>query len=116
MRNLLRPVLFGIVVGVVLALFGAVFSAGGHNFSLMMLFFPWAMLLAVSIPQLTWWLPFLVLVLVQFPIYFVLPRVVGNGRTTFWAIVSVLALVHIAGIILCFSADRSESWRILFRW
>ena len=111
-----RLVLLGIVVGVVLSLCGAVLSAGGHNFALMMLFFPWPMLLAASFKQLVWWLPFVVLVLLQFPIYFVLPRMVGNGRATFWGVVTVLALVHIAGIVLCFVEDRSESWRVLLRW
>ena len=111
-----RLVLFGTVLGIALAVCGAVLSAGGHNFVLMMLFFPWPMLLASSFRQLAWWLPFVVLVLLQFPIYFVLPPVVGNGRSTFWGIVTVLALVHIAGIVLCFAADRSESWRVLFRW
>ena len=47
-----RLVLFGIVLGVVLAVCGAVLSAGGHNFVLMMLFFPWPMLLASLFTQL----------------------------------------------------------------
>ena len=111
-----RLVLIGIVVGVVLAVCGAVLSAGGHNFALMMVFFPWAMLLAGSFTQLAWWLPFVVLVLLQFPIYLVLPHVVGKARAAFWATISVLALVHIAGIVLCFAEEHSESWRVLFRW
>ena len=116
MRNLLRPILVGIVVGVVLAVCGAVFSAGGHNFVLMMVFFPWPMLLVGLFTQLAWWLPFVVLVLVQFPIYFVLPRLVGKARAAFWGTVVVLALVHLAGIVLCFATDRSDSWRVLLRW
>lgn len=116
MRNLWRPVLVGIVVGVVLAICGAVFSAGGHNFVLMMVFFPWVMLLAGLFTQLAWWLPFVVLVLLQFPIYFVLPRLVGKGRGFFWSTVSVLALVHLAGIAMCFATDRADSWKVLLSW
>jgi hypothetical protein len=108
--------LFGILVGVLLSVCGAFFSAGGHNFALMMLFFPWAMLLSSSFTQLMWWLPFLVLALIQFPVYFALPGMVNQGRARFWGTVGVLALVHASGVILCFAADRSESWRILFRW
>ena len=110
-----RPILFGILVGVLLSVCGALFSAGGHNFALMRVFFPWAMLLSSSFTQLTWWLPFIVLVLVQFPVYFVLPGMVDRGRAGFWSTVGVLALVHTAGVILCFAADASESWHLLFR-
>jgi hypothetical protein len=113
MRDFLRPILLGIVVGVVLAVCGAVFSAGGHNFVLMMVFFPWTMLIVGFVAQLAWWLPFVVLVLVQFPIYFVLPRLVGQGRRALWGTIGVLALVHLGGIVLCFAADRSDSWRAL---
>ena len=111
-----RLVLFGIVLAVVLSVCGALLSAGGHNFALMMVLFPWAMLLAGSFTQLAWWLPFVVLVLLQFPIYFVLPRVVGKGRAVFWGAITVLALVHVAGIVWCFAEDRSDSWKLLFRW
>jgi hypothetical protein len=106
--------LFGFLVGVLLLVCGGLFSAGGHNFALMMVFFPWAMLLRGAFSQLTSWLPFLILVLVQFPLYFVLPGMVAQGRARFWATVGVLALVHTAGVMLCFTADRSESWRVLF--
>jgi hypothetical protein len=107
--------LVGSFVGVLLLVVGGVFSAGGHNFALIMVFFPWAMLLSGTFTQLNSWLPFLVLALIQFPVYFALPRMFAGGRAQFWATVGVLALVHTAGVILCFVADRSESWRILFR-
>jgi uncharacterized membrane protein len=114
MRISWQPVLLGLLVGVVLGVCGALFSAGGHNFALMMIFFPWAMLLGSLFTQLPW-LPFVVLVLLQFPIYFSLPRMRGKERTTFWTAVCVLTLIHLSGIVWCFVADRSESWRILFR-
>ena len=110
-----RPILFGVLVGVLLLVVGGLFSAGGHNFALMMVFFPWASLLGFTFTQLITWLPFLILVFVQFPVYFALPGMVARERAGFWAVVGVLALVHIAGVILCFAADRSQSWRIFFR-
>jgi len=74
------------------------------------------LLLAASFTQFAWCLPFVILVLVQYPIYFVLPRMIGKGRPAFWFTITVLALVHVAGVVLCFAADRSENWRVLFRW
>ena len=110
-----RPILFGLLVGVLLLVFGGLFSAGGHNFALIMVFFPWAGLLSSTFTKLTSVLPFLVVALIQFPVYFALPGMVDRGRRGFWATVAVLVLVHTAGVILCFAADSSESWRILFR-
>lgn len=116
MRFRLRSILFGLGVGLVLAVSGAFLSAGGHNFSLMMVFFPWAMLLGSSFGSFAWWLPFVVLVLLQFPIYFSLTHAFGKERAAFWAAMAVLILVHTLGVVWCFVAAPAESWRILFRW
>ena len=111
-----RSVLLGLLVSVLLGVCGALFSAGGHNFALMMMFFPWAMMLGSLFSRSEWWWLFVVLGLLQFPIYCALPRIVGKQRITFWGAVCVLGIIHLCGIVWCFVIDGSESWRILFRW
>ena len=111
-----RPVIYGIPLTVLLFVFGALFSAGGHNFTLMMMLFPWAILLGILLPQFAWWLPFVMLVLLQFPTYVLVPGLIGGGKRTFWITVSLIALIHILGVVWCFVVDSRESWRILFRW
>lgn len=111
-----RPILFGLLLSVLLSTCGALFSAGGHNFALMMVFFPWAMLLSHVFTPFAWWLPFVALVALQFPLYAVVPGLIGGGRLVHWGTVCVVVVLHLLGIVWCFLIDPTESWRILFRW
>ena len=111
-----QPILVGLLIGVVLAVCGVLFSGGGHNFAFMMVFFPWAMLLSTLFTEFAWWPIVVGLILLQFPLYGALPSMVGKGRAAFWGAVGLLVVIHVLGIVWCFVFDRSESWRILFRW
>ena len=106
--------MFGVLVALVLLLFGGIFSAGGHNFALLMVFFPWAMMLGRLSPILAWWLPFLLLVFVQFPLYGIVVGSQRESKPLFWGAFALVALIHVAGVVWCFAFDTTGSWRILF--
>lgn len=108
-----RTILFGGLAAVVLLIFGGLFSAGGENFALLMVFFPWAMMLGRLAPHLAWWLPFLFLVLAQFPLYGVVIGSQRESKSLFWSALALVALIHAAGVVWCFAFDSTGGWRIL---
>ena len=112
-RRFWRPVLSGILAAVVLLALGGLLSAGGHNFALMMVFFPWAMMLSMLSAHFAWWLPFLLLVAVQFPLYGIVLNSQQKGSSSFWVVLALITLFHMAGVVWCFVFDESGSWRIL---
>jgi len=111
-----RPTLFGTLATIVLFWVGAFFSAGGHNFALMMVFFPWAMMLTGFLVPFAWWVPFALLVALQFPVYGMVLSVASGRKLSLWGLVGLVALIHLLGVIWCFVFDATESWRILLRW
>jgi hypothetical protein len=108
--------LFGLLAAVVLLVLGGIFSAGGHNFALLMVFFPWAMMLGRLSPRLAWWLPFLLLLAVQFPLYSIILGPRRERSPSFWWAFALVALFHVAGVVWCFALDDTRSWRVLFSW
>lgn len=115
-HRLLKSILVGISVGVPLFLFGLVFSAGGEDLALMMVLFPWAMLVSSLFPQLPWWPAVFGLFAIQFPVYAVVLRPMSKSKLEFWGTTLVILLIHILGVVWCFVVDPRESWRILTRW
>ena len=116
MKRLWRPILVGALAGLLLFAFALLFSAGGHNLVLLMIFFPWAMLLTTLLPQLPWWPVVFALFAIEGPVYgLVYGLIVGKlqqRKIAFW---SLLFMVHILGVVWCFVFDAKESWRVLFR-
>jgi hypothetical protein len=111
----LATILIGILVSLLLFAFAAAFSAGGHNFLLLTIFFPWAMLLTALSPQLPWWPTVFALFALEGSAYGLILGSVQRRRFAFWTTVSLILLVHVLGVVFCFVFDVKESWRILFR-
>ena len=115
MQKVWRPILIGIVVSLLLFAFAVAFSGGGHNFVLLMIFFPWAMLLTTLMPQLPWWPTVFALFALEGPVYGLIVGSVKRRGFAFWTTVSLILLVHVLGVVWCFVFDVKESWWILFR-
>lgn len=105
MSRFWRTILFGLLAAVALLVLGGTFSAGGHDFALIKVFFPWAMIMASLSPYFAWWLPFLSLAFAQFPFYGIVAGPRRGRASAFWGALVLIALFHTAGVVWCFVLD-----------
>ena len=104
-----------LIVGILLTplfwLLGAFLSGGGHNYAMMVVFFPWGMLLDLSFEGLPWRAVGMPVFAIQFPIYgFLLGYAQEKRRAV--PLLGILLIVHILAVLVCFAIDPKSSWRL----
>jgi hypothetical protein len=93
------PVSIGCLLTPVLYVFGIFISAGGYNYGLMILLFPYAMVLKLLFESFPWYLVLPVFFL-QFPFYGLMIAL-ADRKAIFRPIVITLAMAHVLMAALC---------------
>jgi hypothetical protein len=101
-----------LIVGIIAAplfwLLGALMSGGGHSYAMMIVFFPWSMLLSLSSEGLSWWGVGLPVMAIQFPVYGLSLGYAKEKRRLALILIAIV-IAHILAVLWCFAIDPRSS-------
>jgi hypothetical protein len=92
MKRLLLNIAVGTLLTVIFLLVGAFFSGGGHSFTILIIFFPYAGMLAWSLKGTHWPFVLMILMTAQFPVYALLLAYTKGTRRN--VVGTIIPLVH----------------------
>jgi hypothetical protein len=111
MRKIWLFLIIGILATPLLWLLGAFLSGGGHNYAMMIVTFPWGMLLDLSFEGLSWWAIGMPVFAIQFPLYGLLLGYAREKRRLVPCLIALSAM-HVLAVLLCFAIDPKSSWKL----